>query len=192
MVAMCHSSTSTCFPKTAFPLRLWQRRTALLSQRSFRVAGWPLADALDKAFVLEDRAGKHLPTGDWSEPPRQAYLAPVVLPGSQRARAVLVAGVSPHKRLDQSYSSFLELLVAQVGSTIADTLPYEAERKRAEALAEIDRAKTLFFSNISHEFRTPLTLMLGPLEDALSDLELSAIGRDRLKIAYRNSLRLLK
>jgi signal transduction histidine kinase len=76
-------------------------------------------------------------------------------------------------------------LVAQVGSTIADALAYEAERKRAEALAEIDRAKTLFFSNISHEFRTPLTLLLGPLEDALAASELSVAERQRLEIAAR-------
>ena len=153
---------------------------------------WPLASALDEPLVLENLAGKHLPTGGWSEPPWQAYLAPVVLPGNLRARAVLVAGLSPHKRLDQSYRSFLELLVAQVGSTIADTLAYEAERKRAEALAELDGAKTLFFSNISHEFRTPLTLMLGPLEEALSGSGLSVVERHRLNIARRNSLRLLK
>ena len=133
-----------------------------------------------------------MPSGSWPEPPQQAYLAPVILPGSQKARAILVAGVSPHKRLDQSYRSFLELLVAQVGSTIADTLAYEAERKRAEVLAEIDRAKTQFFSNISHEFRTPLTLMLGPLEDALSGPELPVAERDRLDVAHRNALRLLK
>src|SRR5262249_43462352 len=68
----------------------------------------------------------------------------------------------------------------------------EEERRRAEALAEIDRAKTVFFSNISYEFRTPLTLMLGPLEDTLADDRLPPQAHDRLEVARRNSLRLLK
>jgi signal transduction histidine kinase len=50
----------------------------------------------------------------------------------------------------------------------------------------------MFFSNVSHEFRTPLTLMLGPLEDALARNELRAMDRDRLALALRNSHRLLK
>ena len=50
----------------------------------------------------------------------------------------------------------------------ANARAYEAERRRAEALAEIDRAKTTFFSNVSHELRTPLTLMLSPVEELLS------------------------
>ena len=61
-----------------------------------------------------------------------------------------------------------------------------------EALAEIDRAKIAFFSNVSHEFRTPLTLMLGPLEDLLSQNTLSTADRERLELAYRNALRQLK
>src|SRR5262249_30124910 len=66
-------------------------------------------------------------------------------------------------------------------------------RKRAEALAELDRTKTAFFSNVSHEFRTPLTLLLGPLEDTLGQSGgLPAAHRERLEIAHRNSLRLLK
>jgi len=61
-------------------------------------------------------------------------------------------------------------------------------------LAELDAAKTAFFSNISHEFRTPLTLMLGPLEDELAESArpLPEERRRRLETAHRNSLRLLK
>jgi signal transduction histidine kinase/DNA-binding NarL/FixJ family response regulator len=157
-----------------------------------QVAQWPLAGALAKPTLLDHVADSELPVGDWSQPPQQVYLSPIILPGSQRARAILVIGLNPHKRLDQPYRSFLELLVSQVASTVADTLAYEAERERAEALAEIDRAKTRFFSNVSHEFRTPLTLMLGPLEDALADPDLPPTEHERLDIARRNSLRLLK
>ena len=82
---------------------------------------------------------------------------------------------------------------ARWAAGLANANAYEAERRRAEALAEINRAKTAFFSNVSHEFRTPLTLMLGPLEDALAEAEdLPADMRDRLDVAHRNSLRLLR
>lgn len=61
-----------------------------------------------------------------------------------------------------------------------------------DLLLVIDRAKTAFFSNVSHEFRTPLTLMLGPLEDALATPSLPEEMYDRLDVAHRNSIRLLK
>src|SRR5581483_2465502 len=78
-------------------------------------------------------------------------------------------------------------------TAIANAEAYEEERKRAEALAEIDQAKTLFFSNVSHEFRTPLTLMIAPLEDAIARPDkLSLANRERIEVAHRNSLRLLK
>lgn len=70
----------------------------------------------------------------------------------------------------------------------------ESLRDMARKLAELDSAKTEFFSNVSHEFRTPLTLMLGPLEDALADVAefLGPQQRARVRLAHDNALRLLK
>jgi signal transduction histidine kinase len=86
------------------------------------------------------------------------------------------------------------LLAGQVSVLVRNAQAYEEERRRAEALAELDRAKTEFFNNVSHEFRTPLTLILGPLEDVLSSKNgsLTPDEREQLQLVHRNSLRLLK
>jgi PAS domain S-box-containing protein len=135
-----------------------------------------------------------LPTGAWTEPAHTAVVLPVQLPGQDRPRGILVAGVSPMRALDDSYRTFHGLVATQIAAGLADAQALEEERKRAEALAEIDRAKTAFFSNVSHEFRTPLTLMLGPLEDLLASPH-GAMSPDVLKalaLAHSNSMRLLK
>ncbi|MES2207195.1 MAG: ATP-binding protein [Pseudomonadota bacterium] len=64
-------------------------------------------------------------------------------------------------------------------------------RDANEKLSELDRAKTDFFSNVSHEFRTPLTLILGPIEEAISNPE-KALKGATLEAVYRNALRLLR
>ena len=135
-----------------------------------------------------------LPSGAWKTAPHTALVQPVLLPGQDRPRAIVVTAVSPMKELDSGYRTFFELIATQIAAGVADAQALEEERRRAESLAELDRAKTAFFSNVSHEFRTPLTLMLGPLEELLRQEAgtLSPGVTSALSIAHRNSLRLLR
>jgi signal transduction histidine kinase len=111
-----------------------------------------------------------------------------------RLAGLLVLGLSAHLQLDNLYRDFCALATAQVATAVANARAYEAERQRAEALAELDRAKTAFFSNVSHEFRTPLTLALGPMEDLLAGARGALLPAQRadLEVAHRNALRLLR
>ncbi|MBW4622002.1 MAG: PAS domain S-box protein [Cyanosarcina radialis HA8281-LM2] len=135
-----------------------------------------------------------LPGGAWDEPSRSAIVLPIAQSGQKDLLAgLLVLGISPRREFDDEYRGFFDLVASNVATAIANADAYEAERQRAEALAELDRAKTTFFSNVSHEFRTPLTLMLNPLEDTLANPDRLLPGdREQLEIAYRNSQRLLK
>jgi PAS domain S-box-containing protein len=156
---------------------------------------WPMALVLasNKAEVVSLPIGaESVPSPFQGAPVLRALVLPVQGQGSSTCVALLVAGISPRRALDDSYRGFFELIAGQFAAAIADAQAYEAERHRAEALARIDQAKTAFFSNVSHEFRTPLTLMLGPIEAAATHPETPSWVREQLSLARRNSLRLLK
>src|SRR6185503_19573628 len=117
------------------------------------------------------------------------------IPSSSASRpGRLIVGINPRRPYDDHFRSFLELVADQLGTALANARAYEEERQRAEALAALDCAKTAFFSNVSHEFRTPLTLMLGPIESLLANTNgpLNAAQRGEAEILKRNAGRLLK
>ncbi|MBD2310186.1 response regulator [Desertifilum sp. FACHB-1129] len=159
--------------------------------------GWLLDRVVTskESCIIEDLIERwgFLPGGAWDESPHRAIALPLFRPG-QEILGVLIAGISPYRTLDDDYQGFFDLIAAQVTLAIANALTYEEERQQTDTLAALNQAKTTFFNNISHEFRTPLTLMLGPVADALADLDLPLplYQQQRLELVQRNGWRLLK
>ena len=135
-----------------------------------------------------------VPLGPAGQCVSDAIVLPVTSVQQDRPVGVLIAGINPTRKLDPEYKTFFDLLTSQVATAIQNARAAEDALKRAEALAEIDRAKTVFFSNVSHEFRTPLTLMLGPVEDLLSrdHDDLSPDAKSQLELVRRNGARLFR
>jgi signal transduction histidine kinase/DNA-binding response OmpR family regulator len=162
-------------------------------------APWPVEGIASGArpAIVDTRTDRFadLPTGAWDKPPEKAMIVPFAQQTHDTAAAgFMIVGLNPYRALEQGYEGFVTLLAGQIAAALANSRAYEEERKRAEALAEIDRAKTAFFSNVSHEFRTPLTLMLGPLEDILAasgPADGDAV-KSQVELAHRNGVRLLR
>ncbi|SFT91438.1 anti-anti-sigma factor [Geodermatophilus amargosae] len=158
---------------------------------------WPLSRLRAGEQAVVDLAGiPGLPTGAWDRPPSRALAVPVASPVADTAAVAgfLVVGLNPHRALDEAYAGFLLLVAGQIASGLANAGSHAAERRRAEALAELDRAKTDFFSNVSHEFRTPLTLIMGPVAELRASAVATADPRvaEELEVVERNALRLQK
>ncbi len=150
------------------------------------------ASVPDAAALPGPVADLGLVGGLWQDPVRDAVALPLAAANGSAPIGVLVAGVSPNRALDAEYRTFLELVAGQFVNALGNARAFEAERQRAESLAELDRAKTAFFSDVSHELRTPLTLLLGPIGDVLADTgqPLPEATREQLTLAMRNGQRL--
>jgi signal transduction histidine kinase len=155
--------------------------------------GWPVARAMREGrAIVAEAPSLALPCGAWEQRPERVVILPLAAPGQPTPYGVLVAAASPHRELDEAYLSFFELAAQHVASAVRNATAHEDARKTAEALAALDRAKTAFFSNVSHEFRTPLTLMLAPIEDLRAAGLGGTEGRAQIELLHRNARRLLK
>ena len=124
--------------------------------------------------------------------PDQAFVLPVIMLGARKPLGVLVLGVNPYLRPDDSYTAFAVMASRQLGVMVTDAVSYQGELKRQQALQELDHARTEFFQNVSHELRAPLTMLLMPLQDILVEpgVVLPAAARDTVETSVRAGDRL--
>jgi signal transduction histidine kinase len=125
--------------------------------------------------------------------PRWAAVTPVSASPRDAPLGVLVVGLHPAQVLDAAYAAFVKRVAHEIATVLVNVRSLQEARLRAEALLEIDRAKTMFLTHAGHELRQPLTLVLGPIEDLLTSAEPLTEAQQRLlRCARRNALGLLR
>ena len=139
----------------------------------------------DLAANLEMR-GFDLPL---RKPARALLVVPLLADGKIIGSITLRQTYRPRQWLP-SEINLAQAVAAQAAIAVQQSRLYQKTRQQAERLKELNRQKTEFFQNISHEFRTPLTLMIGPLESVVEQHR--DLPYEESAIALRNSRRLLR
>jgi signal transduction histidine kinase len=157
---------------------------------------WPIASVFSEQateIINDFSTCKYtLPGGKWPEPTNQVAILPIPSAAKDTSPAgVIILGVSPRRVFDESYCSFFSLVAGHIGNAVSHATIYQAEQDRAKEVTELNEAKTRFFNNISHELKTPLTLILSPIEDAFKQLNTPILEGKNLSIVHRNALRLM-
>ncbi|KAI0035069.1 hypothetical protein K488DRAFT_83402 [Vararia minispora EC-137] len=170
----------------------WQdkRRSPSHSAASF----WPFAESFSSrtAVHIQDLPGYVVDGFErrcWDEHPREAVIIPLTSDDSDIPDCLLVLGLNSRLAYDKPYEAWIDLLRMSLNALLTAVQGREADVARATQLAQLDEAKTTFFSNASHELRTPLTLIQGPLQDCLRTTRSSKV-KENLEIASRNVSRL--
>ncbi|MGI8934465.1 MAG: response regulator [Phormidesmis sp.] len=119
-----------------------------------------------------------------------ALLAVPLLADATLTGCIVLQQIHGDRRWQRDEVNLAQAVANQSAIAVQQANLYQKTRQQADQLLALDQQKTTFFQNISHEFRTPLTLTIGPLETAVERGE--GLNAEQSVIALRNSRRLLR
>ena len=156
---------------------------------------WPIQEALStrQCVVVDDCRAlmQGCPVRIFDRIPVSAIVVPICsdtsieLPGS-----VLIIGLNIRRPFDTHYDAWIHVLRSNLASAQQSVKAREAEQKRLDDNAAMERAKSAWFRGAAHDLRSPLTLINGPLEDLLASNMLPG-QKHQLMTAKRSTDRLL-
>ncbi|KAL7418688.1 hypothetical protein Q5752_006371 [Cryptotrichosporon argae] len=177
-ISAAHSSASALNPATI----------------STDTQAWPIMQAITtrQCVIIDDcrELIDGFPLRQWDALPESAIVVPLCQDGSDESvPAVIIIGLNVQRPLDTDYEEWINVLRAHLTSSLTSVRAMEAEKERLIEQERMERAKQAWFQGAAHDLRSPLTLIAGPLDDALSTT-LTKQQRHLLVLAQRNVTRI--
>ena len=163
---------------------------------SSETQSWPILKALTtrQCIVVEDCRDfiEGFALRAWDTLPTSAIVVPICSESSiDIPESVLILGLNLRRPLDAKYDAWVQVLRAHLASSLQSVKAYEAEQKRINDNAAMERAKQAWFRGAANDLRSPLTLINGPIEDLLTT-KLDPSQKKQLVTAKRNIDRLMR